>query len=416
VTDAVAEPVALVGLAAVLGAAVARPRALPEFVVATAVAAILNATGIVGDHEAWHAVRRMLPIVGFLAAVLVIAELCDEAGLFDALGGMLARRARRSATELFTDVVVAGALVTAVLSLDATVILFTPVVLVAARRRQLPVLPHVTASGHLANTGSLLLPAANLTNLLAFAAAGVSFARFGALMALPWVAAIAVDYAVMRWIFRGDLAVVPANADVSSPPVPRFAVGVVVATLAGFVVCSAVHVDPAWAAAAGAVVLAAPALVRRGLPARRVVNFANPPFLLFVVALAVVVAAVDTHGLGRFVDRVTPDGSSYLALLGIAAVAAVVANVVNNLPATLLVLGAVHGTGPVLAALIGVNVGPNLTYVGSLATLLWRQVLRYRGVDVGLATFTRLGLLSVPLAIVASTTGLWLALRIIGTG
>jgi arsenical pump membrane protein len=111
-----------------------------------------------------------------------------------------------------------------------------------------------------------------------------------------------------------------------------------------------------------------------------------------------------------------PGGSSLWALLGVAALSATLANLINNLPAVLALLpiAAPGGAGPVLAVLIGVNVGPNLTYVGSLATLLWRRVLHDHDVEPGLARFTRLGLLTVPTSVAAATVALWATLRMTG--
>ena len=142
-----------------------------------------------------------------------------------------------------------------------------------------------------------------------------------------------------------------------------------------------------------------------------IVRAAAVPFLLFVLCLGLVVQALVGNGLGTVIARVLPHGSSLPALLAIAAIAAATANLVNNLPAVLVLLAAVTagGTppgarrGPVLAILIGVNIGPNLTYAGSLATLLWRRLLAERDHDVDLAEFTRLGLATVPLGLVAAT-------------
>ncbi|WP_369268576.1 ArsB/NhaD family transporter, partial [Streptomyces harbinensis] len=184
-----------------------------------------------------------------------------------------------------------------------------------------------------------------------------------------------------------------------------------------FAVTSLLGLDPAWAAAGGALVLAVRALTARRTSVPVLVRAVNVPFLLFVLALGVVVAAVVDHGLGDAVARLLPDGSSLAALLAVAAVAAVLANLINNLPAILVilpVLAAHGGPGLVLAALIGVNLGPNLTYVGSLATLLWRRVLHAHGTDPGLGHFTRLGLLTVPASLVAATVALWGSLALIG--
>ena len=136
---------------------------------------------------------------------------------------------------------------------------------------------------------------------------------------------------------------------------------------------------------------------------------------MLVLGLAVVVRAAGDHGLQSAVDSLMPHGDGLLALIGVAAVSALVANVVNNLPATLTLLpvAAAGGPGPALAMLIGVNVGPNLTYVGSLATLLWRRVLHAHDHDTDLGEFLRLGALTVPPILLASTVALWLAVRVV---
>jgi arsenical pump membrane protein len=130
----------------------------------------------------------------------------------------------------------------------------------------------------------------------------------------------------------------------------------------------------------------------------------QPGFLVFVFGLSVTVAAAGNHGLTSPVQSVLPAGGSLGDLLVIALVSAALANLVNNLPATLILVPVAAGLGasPVLAVLVGVNVGPNLTEVGSLATLLWRRVLRAEGVELRLAEFTRLGLMTVPPGLVAA--------------
>jgi arsenical pump membrane protein len=139
----------------------------------------------------------------------------------------------------------------------------------------------------------------------------------------------------------------------------------------------------------------------------------QPPFLVFVLGLGVIVVAASDNGLATAVRVVLPGGTSLPDLLGIAAVSAVLANLVNNLPAILIITPVAVASGPaaVLAALVGVNVGPNLTYVGSLATLLWRRLLRAEDTDVNLGEFTRLGAATVPAALAASTLLLWCGVK-----
>lgn len=406
---------ALLMLAVVLTFALMRPRGWPEAVAAVPAAGLLIVTGTISLPDATAEAARLGPVVGFLAAVLVLARLCDDEGLFHAAGVLMARSGAGAPHRLLVIVFVLAAATTAILSLDATVVLLTPVVLATARALSIPAAPYAYATAHLANSASLLLPVSNLTNLLAFTAAGLSFGQFAALMALPWLAALLGEYVMLRKVFARHLASAPARTQqLPDVEVPVFVLVVLGVTLAGFAVTSAFGVSPAWAALAGAVVLAARGLRRRHSTVRGIVHAANVPFLVFVLCLGVVVDAVMRHGLGDVMRDVLPAGDSLPALLGIAAVAALLSNVVNNLPAVLVLLPLVAPAGPaaVLAVLIGVNVGPNLTYVGSLANLLWRDTVRDSDVPTGALRFSTVGVWTVPLTLVAAVSGLWAGLQL----
>jgi arsenical pump membrane protein len=466
------EAVSAAALVGVLAWAVRRPRGWPEAVAAVPAAVLVLGIGAVSVADAWAEARRLGPVVGFLGCVLVLAKLCDDDGLFRYLGGWLSRPKERAnpARRLLVQVFAVAAVTTAVLSLDATVVLLTPVVLIAARRLDVRARPHAYACGHLSNSASLLLPVSNLTNLLALDLSGLSFGRFAALMALPWLVAIGVEYAVISRFFAADLTAAPAGLDVpgrgaaaapesgassgegagahgagpadaghradeveqtivldgdgagrgeargsgtaGAGDTPVFSLVVVAVTLAGFVVASGAGVSPAWAALGGALVLGGRAVWRGQASAAAIARSADVPFLAFVIALGIVVVGVVDNGLGSALRPVMVAGTSLPALLADTGLAAVLAAAVNNLPAVLVLLplAAPSGAGAVLAVLIGVNIGPNLTYTGSLATLLWRRVLQAAGTDVPLGRFTRLGLLTVIPGLVLAVAALWLSL------
>ncbi|TNC23146.1 SLC13 family permease [Amycolatopsis alkalitolerans] len=399
-------------LLVVLGFATTRPRGLPEATVTLPAAGLVLLAGWVSPAEAWRETLALLPTLGFLAAILLLAHLADLDGVFSWLGARLAVACRGRPRRLLALTFAAAAGTTAALSLDATVVLLTPIVLLTANRLALPPRPYLYACAHLSNSASTLLPVSNLTNLLAFTASGLTFAQFGALMAAPWLVTIAIELAVFLRFFRPDLDGYAADAP-EIPPAPVFALVVLGVTLAGFGVASLVHVEPVVVAAIAAAVLAARALSARRIRPVTLIAEANPLLCLFVLGLAIVVEAVSRQLLGAPLQALLPDGTSLPELLLTAALAAVLANLVNNLPATLLLLPlAGSNPGLLLAVLLGVNLGPNATYLGSLATLLWRRVLVRTGEPPRWQEFLRLGALTVPLTLAASVAALWLALQV----
>jgi arsenical pump membrane protein len=386
---------------------VIRPRRLPEAVVALAGAGLLVATGALSWDDATDEAQAIGPTLALLAGLLVLGDGCERAGLFDALAARIARGARGSARRLLALVFASAAAVTAVLGLDATVVLLTPAAFAAARRARLDARPSLYACTHLANTASVLLPISNLTNLLAFRATDLSFTHFAALMAFPWAAMLAVEWVGISRTFAGELEAPRGRTpEDEPPPLPRAPLVVLASTFAGFLL----GIDPAWPAVAGALTMV---LVERIKPLD-VLRAVDVPLLAFVLGLAIIVRAVAAHGGADLAATLLPGGDDLLALLGATLVAALLANLLNNVPAVLLLLPAASSPAIVLAVLIGVNAGPNLTPTGSLATLLWRRILRAREADPPLGEFLRLGALTVPPALVLGTVALWVGLEVIG--
>jgi arsenical pump membrane protein len=400
VVDAVRDVVPMAALLLLLAVAYLHPPEWLEGAVGLGAAAAALATGRLDDAGLRSEAGHLLPVVLFLMAVLVVAECCRAAGLFSAIGTRLASAGGRT----FTLAFLVAAVVTVVLSLDATVVLVTPVVIAAATTTRVSSRPLQLVCVRLANSASLLLPVSNLTNLLALPRLDIGFGRFALLMAPVWLLTLAVEYAAHRLWFRAELRVPPSGRQgVSVVPLPRVPLAVVSAMLAGFGLGSLVEVEPAWVAGGAALLLAARAVTRGELRTSRVLHSTHASFALFVLGLGVVVATLGRGPLGDLLGHLVPSGDGAAALLGLALLGAVTANVVNNLPATLLLVPLVAPLGvvPALATLVGVNLGSSMTWSGSLANLLWRRTVVRSGSTVDGRDFHVVGLLATPAAIVA---------------
>lgn len=387
-----------------------------QLLVGALAAGVVLATGAVSTTEARDAVTGLLPVVGYLVAILALATLAERGGVFAWLGAAVARSAGGRERRLLLGGVGTAAVVTVLLTLDATVVLLAPVLLLAARRLRVDPWPLDLASVRVANSASILLPVSNLTNLVAYGASGLSFGAFTLLMAPAWVVVLLGEYVVARRA-AGPADSEPDPDPQSDPEAPEppdrltLVVLVLALTLVAIVLGSELHLEPVWPAIAATAVLGARAALRRTGPRLRprdLLGAAQLPFAVFVLCWSVAVAAVATRGGDDLLTRLLPDGSGALALVVVALLAMVVANVVNNLPATLLLvpLAAPLGEVAVLAVLIGVGVGASATYAGSLANLLWlRHPALAHPAGVG-RRFHLVGLTVTPVLVVAATLAL----------
>jgi arsenical pump membrane protein len=399
--------VPLGALAALLVTAYVHPSARIELGIGIGAAAATLATGILDGDDLEEVLRHLGPVVLFLVTILVVGDVCARAGLFAAAAARVRDASAGRPVRLFTGVFLLAAAVTAVLSLDATVVLLTPVVVAAAAAAGTSARPGAHACLRMANSASLLLPVSNLTNLLAMPYLDLTFGGFAVAMAPVLLAVLVVEYAVLRLLFRRPLSAPERPAehdpDPDLEPVPLVVVGLM---LVGFAVGSPLGVHPYWVSAAAAVVLVGWARHRRLVTVRQAGHAAHPAFAVFVLCLGVVVAALSTGFLGELVADLVPGGTSYADLLAIALIATVLANVLMNLSATLLLVPLVAplGNTAVLAALLGLNIGSGLTYTGSLANLLWRRTLIRLGTRPSLRELHRISLVATPLSLLVAVT------------
>ncbi|ODT39063.1 MAG: arsenic transporter [Microbacterium sp. 71-36] len=354
--------------------------------------------GIFPADQALAVADRVWPILLFVVAVTIVAELASKAGLFDVVAARLARIARGRTVWLWVLVVALATVATAFLSLDTTAVLLTPVVVAMAVARRLDPLPFAFVTVVLANTASLVLPVSNLTNLLASdALGGHDPVAFLALLGPSALIAIAVSVAVLTAVFLRKLprtypdAASPAVAD---PVLLRVSAVVTVALLPLLVI----GLDPWMPALAAAVVL----VIAFALRAPRALGIRLVPWSLLVFAggLFLAVGALEAVGIGRVTSVLAGSGDDLVSLWQVAGAGALAANGINNLPAYLAMESVAGSPARLAALLIGVNAGPIVTPWASLATLLWHDRLVAAGIEVRWSRFILLGAVIAPLILV----------------
>jgi len=364
-------------------------------------------TGALPADAALAVGDRVWPILLFVVAVTIVAELASRAGLFDVVAARLARIARGRTVWLWILVVALATVSTAFLSLDTTAVLLTPVVISMAVARKLDPLPFAFVTVVLANTASLVLPVSNLTNLLASEALGGGHdpVAFLALLGPSAFIAIAVSVAVLTFVFLRRLpknypgAAAPAVAD----PVLLRVSGVVTVALLPLLV---IGLEP-WMPALGAAFVLVAVFAWR---APRALGIRLVPWSLLVFAggLFLAVGALEALGIGRVTSVLAGTGDDLVSLWQLAGVGALAANGVNNLPAYLALESVAGSPARLGALLVGVNAGPIVTPWASLATLLWHDRLVSAGLEVTWSRFIVLGAVIAPLILLLAVLPLGL--------
>lgn len=397
-------------LAATAGV-ILRPFRLPEAVWAVAGAAALVALGFLSPGVALAAAAKGNDVYLFLIGMMLLSETARREGLFDWVATIAVNHARGSPLRLFLLVYGAGVVVTTFLSNDATAVVLTPAVYAAARKADAQPLPLLFACALVANAASFVLPISNPANLVLYGGHMPPLGRWVASFALPSVAAILVTALVLRWAER-DRLVGTCRRDVAHEPLSRGGLGALLgllATVLVLLVMSARDVPLGMpTCVAGVVTALGVSLIARRSPLG-LATAVSWSVLPLVAGLFVLVEALDRTGVtGRVALALQQAAAVHapLASVGAGAVLAVMSNLVNNLPAGLVASIAVsHAHVPRLVVdglLIGVDLGPNLSITGSLATILWLQAIRREGEDVGFWRFLRVGAVVMPPALIAA--------------
>lgn len=391
-----------------------RPRGIAEVYWIGGGVALLLLLRLIPLSLAAAAAGKGLDVYLFLIGMMLLSELARECGVFDWLASVAVRSAKGSCSRLFALVYVAGTIVTIFMSNDATAVVLTPAILTAIRKAKVEALPYLFVCALVANAASFVLPISNPANLVVFHADMPPLGQWLASFGLPSLISIASTYAIMRWIFRKQLRASIDHSVVSEPLTGNGKL--VLAALAAMVIvlltASALKMDLGFPTCIAALIVTATVSIKsrmNPMPLMRNISWGT---LVLVAGLFILVDAIESIGTLRLMQAWLTWAQTLAPAAGALVVGFTVGianNLVNNLPLGLIAGGtleAAHVKGLIAnAVLIGVDLGPNLSVTGSLATILWLLALRKEKLDVIFLGFLRVGAIAMPFALFLSIGG-----------
>lgn len=397
---------------------IARPLRLPEYVWAVVGAVVLTGFGFLPWRDAVAAAARGTDVYLFLIGMMLLAEVARQEGLFDWLAALAIRYARGSARRLFLIVYIVGTIVTVFLSNDATAVVLTPAVYAAATAARVEPLPYLFICAFIANAASFVLPISNPANLVIFGTHMPPLAKWLYQFTLPSIASILITYLVLRFTQR---AAIDQKVSEDFPTEPLSVGGKCVAVgiaLTAVALLGASSLDrqlglPTFIAGTAVTIIVLLISRQSPLPVLRDISWGVLPL---VGGLFILVAAVEHTGILNSITQILRDvaaNSPREASFGAGILVALASNLMNNLP-TGLVAATVSQSADVplqvtSGILIGVDLGPNLSVTGSLATILWLIALRREGEAVTAWQFLRLGIVVMPPALVVALLAITVA-------
>jgi len=401
----------IVGLSIVL--MLVRPRGVPEVYWVGGGAFLLILLHLVPLQLAARAVAKGSDVYLFLIGMMLLSELAREHGVFDWLSSVAVRGANGSCVRLFTLVYGIGTLVTIFMSNDATAVVLTPAILTAVRKAKVQPLPYLFACALIANAASFVLPISNPANLVVFHQGMPPLGRWLLSFGIPSLVSIAATYAVMRLVFRKDLTAC-IEESVDARPLSgngRLVLGGLALMVAVLLTASSLDKDLGLPTCLAALAITAVVSLKARSSPLKLATEISWGTLALVAGLFIMVDAVESIGALKLTQSALcwAQGHAALGALVTSFVVGIANNLVNNLPLGLIAGGtlqAAHAKGLIASAvLIGVDLGPNLSVTGSLATILWLIALRKEKLDVSFWGFLKLGAVAMPIALLVSIGG-----------
>jgi arsenical pump membrane protein len=400
-----------------------------EAIAALTGAGALLLLGLLSPKEALTTLLRDWNTFFFFLGMMSLAALAEVAGLFDWLAVQAARFSGNSSRRLFFNTFLLGSLISMLLSNDATALILTPIVYSLVTRLRLPVLPYLFACTFIADTASFLLPVSNPINILVTSQFPLGLQTFLRLLFLPSLLVIGINTGVFYFLYRRqlhgrfDIKRLPALQEtVQHRAYFRYTCIIVMLVAGAYVIAAAIQFPLSLVALGGALLLLFGALFWKQTTLRSKARQISWPIFGFIAGMFLVVQALETTGLtaqfGLLLLHLS-GGTTFGAVMVGTFGSALGTNLINNVPMAVVMTSSLHSIqhaplaiqqGFLAATIFGCDLGPNLTTVGSLATILWLLILRQRNIEVSGLDYFKVGIVVTPLMLVAGALAIWLLL------